>query len=86
VVGLLVVAGGGTIASTLDHLRVTLRGVHADVVPEQAGIRNASDKFDGDDLLDEDTADRVDDVAEAVVAAAHRRAAVDDAVGASADD
>jgi azobenzene reductase len=86
VVGLVVVAGGGTFSSTLDHLRITMRGVHADVVPQQAGIRNASDKFDGDDLLDEDLADRVDDVAEAVVAAAHRRAAVDDAVGASADD
>jgi NAD(P)H-dependent FMN reductase len=46
VVGLLVVAGGGTIASTLDHMRVTVRGVHGWVVPHQVGIRNASRQFE----------------------------------------
>lgn len=46
VVGLLVVAGGGTIASTLDHMRVTVRGVHGWVLPHQVGIRNASDQFE----------------------------------------
>lgn len=86
VVGLVVVAGGGTIASTLDHMRVTMRGVHADVVPEQAGILNAYEKFEDGELVDEDAAERVDGVAEAVVAAARRRLAADEAVGASADD
>jgi azobenzene reductase len=86
VVGLVVVAGGGTIASTLDHMRVTMRGVHADVVPEQVGVLNAYEKFDGDDLVDEDVADRVETVAAAVVEAARRRRVADDAVGVSADD
>ena len=45
-VGLLVVAGGGTIASTLDHMRVTVRGVHGWVLPHQVGIRNAYDQFE----------------------------------------
>ncbi|WP_336035594.1 NADPH-dependent FMN reductase [Halobacterium yunchengense] len=86
VVGLVVVAGGGTIASTLDHMRVTMRGVHADVVPEQAGVLDASAKFDGDGLVDEAVAERVDRVGEAVVAAARRRQVADGASCASADD
>ncbi|MFB6270589.1 MAG: NADPH-dependent FMN reductase [Halobacterium sp.] len=86
VVGLVVVAGGGTIASTLDHMRVTMRGVHADVVPEQVGVLNAYEKFDGDELVDDDVAERVESVAEAVVEAAERRRLADGAVGASADD
>jgi len=73
-VGILVVAGGGTIASTMDHMRITLRGVHADVVPGQVGVRNASDKFDADgQVTDPDIADRIDGVGEDVVAAARRR-------------
>lgn len=86
VVGLAVVAGGGTIASTLDHMRVTMRGVHADVVPEQAGILNAYEKFDGDELVDDDAADRVDGVAEAVVEAARRRQVAADPPSTGADD
>jgi len=75
-VGILVVAGGGTIASTMDHMRITLRGVHADVIPGQVGVRNASDKFDADgQVTDPDIADRIDGVAEDVVAAARRRLA-----------
>ncbi len=46
VVGLLVVAGGGTIATTLNHLRVTIRGVHGWVMPHQVGIRSARNKFE----------------------------------------
>ncbi|MFC3477780.1 NADPH-dependent FMN reductase [Halobacterium litoreum] len=75
-VGLLVVAGGGTIASTLDHLRVTMRGVHAHVVPAQVGVRNTSSKFRADgSLTDDDIADRIDGVAEDVVDAARMRLA-----------
>ena len=46
VVGLVVVAGGGTVASTLDHMRVTVRGVHGWVLPHQVGIGGASGKFE----------------------------------------
>lgn len=46
IVGLLVVAGGGTIASTLDHMRITVRGVHGWVMPHQVGIRGARNKFE----------------------------------------
>ncbi|MFB6127148.1 MAG: NADPH-dependent FMN reductase [Halolamina sp.] len=45
VVGLCCVAGGGTVATTLDHLRDTVRGVHGWTMPHQVGIRNASDRF-----------------------------------------
>ncbi len=51
VVGLLVVAGGGTFASTLDHMRVTVRGVHGWVLPHQVGIRNAYQQFESVDEL-----------------------------------
>jgi azobenzene reductase len=88
VAGILVVAGGGTIASTMDHLRITLRGVHADVVPAQVGIRNASDKFaDDGTVLDDDIADRIDGVAEDVVETARRHlAAREPTSSATADD
>jgi azobenzene reductase len=88
VAGILVVAGGGTIASTMDHMRITLRGVHADVVPAQVGIRNASDKFaDDGTVLDDDIADRIDGVAEDVVETARRHlAAREPTSSATADD
>ena len=86
-VGILVVAGGGTIASTMDHLRITLRGVHADVIPAQVGVRNASDKFDADGrVTDPDIADRIDGLAEDLVAAARRRRCAVDGGQAAVDD
>ena len=45
-VGLLATAGGGTYGSTLDHMRVVARGVHAWVLPHQVGIRRAYDAFE----------------------------------------
>jgi NAD(P)H-dependent FMN reductase len=45
-VGLLATAGGGSYQSTLDHMRITVRGVHGWVVPHQVGIRNASARFE----------------------------------------
>lgn len=82
VVGLVVVAGGGTIASALDHMRVTVRGVHGWVIPQQAGVRNASSRIEATDepvgrlsddtavssaFTDENLADRVARVGEAIV-------------------
>lgn len=65
-VGLLATAGGGTYSSTLDHMRVVARGVHAWVIPHQVGIRRAYDAFEdgdeGDDLpafVDENLGARV---------------------------
>ncbi len=45
-VGLLATAGGGSYGSTLDHLRITVRGVHGWVLPHQVGLRGASEKFE----------------------------------------
>ncbi|NUC74101.1 NAD(P)H-dependent oxidoreductase [Haloterrigena sp. SYSU A558-1] len=47
-VGLLATAGGGSYGSTLDHLRITVRGVHGWVLPHQVGLRNASGTFEAD--------------------------------------
>src|SRR6056297_1146366 len=58
-VGLLTVAGGGSFASTLDHMRVTARGVHAWVLPHQVGIRSARNKIEDGEITDEDIAERV---------------------------
>jgi azobenzene reductase len=99
VVGLAVVAGGGTIASTLDHMRVTVRGVHGWVVPHQVGVRNASDRIEPTDepvgrlsdgtalesrFVDDSLADRVEQLGEEVVA--NLRTAGSPPVCASADD
>jgi azobenzene reductase len=52
-VGLLATAGGGSYGSTLDHLRITVRGVHGWVLPHQVGIRGASGEFEADpDAID----------------------------------
>jgi len=60
VVGLLVAAGGGTIADTLTDMRTTVRGVHGWTLPTQVGLRNASSRFeerDGEPAPDEIGAD-----------------------------
>jgi len=60
-VGLLTVAGGSTFESTLDHMRAVARGVDAWVLPHQAGVPNASEKFDEDgEFVDESLAERVE--------------------------
>ncbi|WP_435348384.1 NADPH-dependent FMN reductase [Haloarchaeobius sp. HRN-SO-5] len=94
-VALVAVAGGGSYGSTLEHLRSTVRGVHGHVVPRQVGIRSASDKFerdadapDGRACTDEDIADRLDSLGEAIVEAALRfdERAVADATASCTDD
>jgi NAD(P)H-dependent FMN reductase len=79
VVGLLATAGGGSFASTLDHLRITVRGVHGRVLPHQVGIRNASDQFeptagapDGRTFVDDDLQDRVERLGRDLVEEARR--------------
>jgi len=93
VVGLLATAGGGSYGSTLDHMRGTVRGVHGHVIPQQVGIRNASDKFEADSaapdgrrFADADLADRVDDWAETVVETARLYMGEDERAVPCADD
>lgn len=73
-VGLVASAGGGSYASTLAHMRDTVRGVHGWVVPRQVGIRDASTKVDADAgrVLHEDTATRLEDLGEQVARHAAR--------------
>ncbi|WP_134671104.1 NADPH-dependent FMN reductase [Halorussus marinus] len=89
-VGLLVAAGGGSFGSTLDHMRVTARGVHAWVLPHQVGIRNAGDKIRDGEIVDEDIADRVRTLGEQAVEYAFIDPVVTaeqaDAEGAAGDD
>ncbi|WP_135365380.1 NADPH-dependent FMN reductase [Halosimplex halophilum] len=58
-VGLLATAGGGSYASTFDHLRTVVRSVHGWTVPTQVGIRGASGKFDGDEITEPGLEDRI---------------------------
>jgi NAD(P)H-dependent FMN reductase len=46
VVGLLVAAGGGTIAATLGDMRNTVRGVHGWTLPTEVGLRGARNMFE----------------------------------------
>lgn len=66
-VGLLTVAGGGSFASTLDHMRVTARGVHAWVLPHQVGIRGARNRIEDGEFLEEDLEERVRKLGEQAV-------------------
>lgn len=79
VVGLLAVASGDAYASTLDHLRVTMRGVHAWVLPKQVGIPNVYDQFemdaegiDGRTFVDPELHQRVDELGRLIVEHAER--------------
>jgi len=58
-VGLLCVAGGGFPVTSLDHLRSVCRSLNAWVLPHQAALPRARNLFDGNELVDEDAADRV---------------------------
>jgi NAD(P)H-dependent FMN reductase len=59
-VGLLVTAGGGSYAPTLEHLRTGVRTVHGWTLPHEVGIRGAYDAFDDDgEFVDPDIEARV---------------------------
>jgi NAD(P)H-dependent FMN reductase len=66
-VGLVAVAGGGSYGATLEHMRSTVRGVHGYVVPRQVGIRRGYDRFEGDELVDDDIRKRLVALGEQVV-------------------
>jgi NAD(P)H-dependent FMN reductase len=66
-VGLLASAGGGSFASTLDHMRITARGVHAWVLPHQVGIRSARNKIEDGEITDADIEKRVRKLGEQAV-------------------
>jgi NAD(P)H-dependent FMN reductase len=59
-VGLLCVSGGGFPITSLDHLRSVCRSLNAWVIPHQAALPKARTLFDGDDLTDEGTRERVE--------------------------
>ena len=73
VVGLLAVAGGGSYASTLEHLRSTIRGVHGWVIPHQVGIHNAHQQFDDGEFTNSNLATRTETLGHDVVRNAHLR-------------
>ncbi|MFC4249533.1 NADPH-dependent FMN reductase [Natribaculum luteum] len=92
-VGLLATAGGGTYGSTLDHLRITVRGVHGWVLPHQIGIRKAYDAFvddpeaiDGRQFVDADLEERVETLGRSLVEYAAIEPEVTTSRTAAADD
>ncbi len=75
VCGLLATAGGSNYEGTLEHMRATMRGVHAFVIPRQVGIAGASRAFDDDgNIPDEGLEERVLGLGEEVVEYACRLA------------
>ncbi len=92
-VGLLATAGGGSYGSTLDHLRITVRGVHGWVLPHQVGIRGASSEFvadpeavDGRAFVDEKLEERTRKLGRMLVEYAHIEPDVSSPRTAAADE
>ncbi|WP_415378832.1 NADPH-dependent FMN reductase [Halosimplex sp. TS25] len=85
-VGLLATAGGGSYASTLDHLRVVVRSVHGWTVPTQVGIRGAYDKFDGEEVTEPGLEDRIRELGREVTANADVEPSARPAAPAECDD
>ncbi|MBF2097444.1 MAG: NAD(P)H-dependent oxidoreductase [Gloeomargaritaceae cyanobacterium C42_A2020_066] len=68
VAGLISVLGGQSNSNALNDLRVTLRWVHAWVIPEQVAIGQAWKAFDSEEkLLDDKLGERLDRWAESLV-------------------
>jgi NAD(P)H-dependent FMN reductase len=66
-VGLLAVSGGSFTTPTLNHLRSVCRALNAWVLPHQAAIPQARTKFDDDEFVDEDVAERVETLGQRTV-------------------
>jgi len=66
-VGLVCVAGGSFPTTPLEHLRSVCRALNAWVVPHQVGLPRVSDKYEGEELVDEGLAERVDVLGRRVV-------------------
>ena len=66
-VGLLAVAGGSFPTMSLEHLRSVCRALNAWVLPHQAAIPTASEKFENGAFTDEKSADRVETLGQRVV-------------------
>ncbi|WP_336361372.1 NADPH-dependent FMN reductase [Haladaptatus sp. ZSTT2] len=71
-VGLLAVAGGRSYGSTLDHLRITVRGVHGWVMPHQVGIPSVRSQFDDDGIVDDALEARIEKLGTEIVEYATR--------------
>lgn len=68
VTGLISVLGGQANSNALNHLRITMRWVHAWVIPEQIAIAQSWKMFDENGkLLDEQLSQRFDQFAESLV-------------------
>ncbi|MFC6732334.1 MULTISPECIES: NADPH-dependent FMN reductase [unclassified Haladaptatus] len=79
-VGLLAVAGGSSYGSTLDHMRITVRGVHGWVMPHQVGIPNVRKQFDEAGYVDPALEARVEKLGTQIVEYAQRlRRPIDEA-------
>lgn len=65
-VGLLAVAGGGFPTPALEHLRATCLELDAWPLPTQVAIPESWAAFEDGELVDEDLAERVDDLGAAV--------------------
>ena len=66
-VGLLGVSGGSFPITALEHLRSVCRSLDAWVIPHQAAVPNAADKFEDGELVDASIADRVATLGEEAV-------------------
>jgi len=66
-VGLLATSGGGLPGGTFEHVAAIVHTLNAWVLPRMAAIPSAHDHIDGDEIADDDIADRLDDLGEALV-------------------
>lgn len=66
-VGLVAVAGGRFPSPALSHLRETCRVLHADVLSHQVALPDVGDSIEGGRFVDEDAAERVDELATRLV-------------------
>jgi len=66
-VGLLATSGGGLPGGTFEHMAAIAHTLNAWVLPRMAAIPSAYDHIDDGEVVDDDTADRLDDLGGALV-------------------